>query len=376
MILALRGLLFRILLWGLLVGLASHVEAETFNGGDLFYAANQAGAHIFNITRGGDFSDAMPFASGGAANHANLGQMAWSHDLTIMYATNCVGNSVYRIDASGTSSLYVDVPEPVGIVVTSGGRILVNSFSAQQVLDITDPLKIATFASLPTLARNMRQLTSGEILVAGSEGKVFDIASGSATVYASIGSAGSSYLGDIDFTSDGRVFVTGGLSRANKVYEITGGGEFRTPFAILVNAPSNGGAFGLAINQKTNQIFAAPRGRNYVLDITLGGVVDASSASPRRFARNIPTTNDMAIDFVPWRPRPVSNSASNALVWIHDVPLPDRFPYSSATSSDFAAGLPRAQDQPESLPEPGTLTIWGLGALLCAAAYCLRRRAA
>lgn len=365
---------------GLLVQLASGGDSTaTFTSGDLFYAANRPGAAIYNIAGGGDLIDALAYAPGGGPADASLGQMAWSNDLTRMYTTNFVGNTVYQVDAEGNASLYAEVPEPLGIVVTASGRILVTSYRARKVLDITDPLNVSTFATLPTIGRNMRQLPSGEILVAGSSGKVFDIASGSATVFASIDGASSSYLGDIDFTSDGRVFVTGGFASENKVYEITGGGQRTSPFATLVNAPSNGGAFGLAIDQRNDQILVAPLGANYVVNVTAGGLVDASVASLNRFAWNIPTTNDMAIDCVPWRPRSGSVSAVSTVASLPEW-SPDRFASYVSMTGGSGGGFTPPPEQPvqppEHLPEPGTLAIWGLGALVCAAAAYRRTKPA
>jgi hypothetical protein len=294
-----RGMRLLIAFTTIMATVQQRVDAGVFNPGDLFISANSSQSPIYNITGGGDFGGASAFALGGASGDRNLGQMAWSSDLSTMYTTNYFGDSVYQVDSDGNSSLYANVNRALGIVVTESGQVLVNSFSAQTVYDITDPNAISVFATLPTYARNMKQLSTGEILIAGSGGQVFDISSGTAQLYATIQNSIGTYLGDIDETSDGRVFVSGATSQKHEVHEITGGGTFAdTPYATITNPSTSGTAFGLAINPLTDQMLLAPLSRNYVLDITGGGTFD-ETLQANRFAYNIPVTSDMALDFVP-----------------------------------------------------------------------------
>ena len=280
--------------------------ATPFTSGDLFFASNVIGSlgatPVFDLTGGGDFVGASLFANAGAVGNRSLGQLAWTNDLETMYVTNYNGNTVYAVDSVGNAILFASMNQPAGIVVTPDDRILVNDFGGKQIVDITNPASQTLFATLPSFSRNMRQLPTGEILVAGSGGVVYDVASGTAVAYATIAGSTGGYLGDIDYTSDGRLFVTGGFSHRRDVFEITGGGAFADiPFATLtgVTVAASGAAFGLAIDQSTNQILVAPLTNDYVLDITAGGTVDAQVLS-NRWAFNIPTTSDMAIDFVPF----------------------------------------------------------------------------
>ena len=274
-------------------------SAVPFTSGDLYYAGNTSASPIYDITGGGNLTGITAFANGGNTGDRNLGQMAWSNDLETMYTTNYIGDSIFTVDAAGNSVFYASVRQPLGIVVTDDDRILVNSFSERRVYDITDTANIFVHATLPTYARNMRQIPSGEVLVAGSNGEVYDVSSGTAVVYAKIQGATASYLGDIEFTSDGRVFVTGGFGHRGDIFDITGGGMFMNNPWATVSSSNSGVAFGLAIDPQTNQMLLAPLGRNYVLDVTGGGFLNDNDMSIR-WATNIPTTNDMALDFVPF----------------------------------------------------------------------------
>ena len=273
----------------------------SFVSGELFFVSNRAGSDIYEISSGGDLTTVLPFARGGMQTERSLGQATWSPDLTKMYTTNFSGNSVYEVLPDGTSRQYASVKDPMGIVTTNNGRILVLSFGVPSIVyDISEPSNVTKFAELPYLSRNMTALPTGEILVASSFGTVFDISSGVAEVYAQISDSRNGYLGDIDYDNNGNVYVTGGFGSYNNIYNITGGGTFDVNdiFSSIINE-GIGGAFGLAINKITNQILLAPLGRNYVLDISTGGEIDATMQS-NHFAFNIPTTSDMAMDFVPF----------------------------------------------------------------------------
>lgn len=268
---------------------ASPVFADLFTPGDLYYISNDNPGNIYNITGGGDLSGLSPFATQG---YRCPGQMTWSPDLTTMYSTAYQHNKVFSTSASGAVSYYASVSGPTGIVWTLDNRLLVVSYTGRCVYDITNPSSPRVVVSGLSAPRNIIQLPTGEILVAdgSSSRKVWDISGGSLVAYASL--PGSSYsVIDLDYTSDGHVFVTCGT----QVYDITKGAV--TPFA-----QSDVSLFGLAIDRNTDQIFAAPVGGNYVLDITDGGYVSYPSEA---WAYSIPNTNDAALDFVPYTAVPV-----------------------------------------------------------------------
>lgn len=267
--------------------LAGSPAFAVFTPGDLYYASNQAPGNIYNLAGGGHMTGLAPFAVQG---YGSLGQMAWSADLTTMYSTAYSCDTVFSISASGVASFYASVPCPTGIVWTQDDRLLAVSMDGW-VYDITNPSHPAVVATGMTSPRNIIQLPTGEILVAdtGSK-KVWDISSGSLVPYASL--PGSSYyVVDLDYTSDGRVFAT----NDTEVYEVTGG-------TAQLFAWSHAHLMGLAIDRSTDQIFAAPLGDYYVLDITAGGYV---SSPGHEWAYSIPGTNNAALDFVPYPSVPV-----------------------------------------------------------------------
>ena len=285
----------------ILASVAHAAVPTTFTSGDLYTASNTTSGTIYNITGGGNRTGNTPFASGAGAN---LGDMTWSSDLTTMYSSDYAGDHVYKTTAAGVTSLYANVSGAVGIIRTSTNRLLAASFNNNTVIDITNPASPTVFATGVFNPRNMVQLPNGKILAAGADANnhpvIYDITTGgAASTYATLpGTAG--YAGDIDYTSTGKVYAS--TAFGNSVYEITGGVVAPTPFATVA-AGDTIFAFGLAIDRRTDKILLAPLSQTYVWDITAGGAF--SSTSPK-YAFNIPTTNDMALQFVPFVPEPAT----------------------------------------------------------------------
>jgi hypothetical protein len=270
-----------------------------FTPGDLYYASNANGT-IYNISAGGNLSTLQPFATGLLQN---LGQIAWSADLSTMYTTAYYGgNYVFAVTAAGAVSTYAAVPSPLGLVRTQNNHLLVSSYGGP-ILDITNPANITTFASTGDSIRNLIQLPTGEILAMGTHGRIYRVSQGQSQVWATVAGAGDG--DDIDYTSDGRVYAsfwTGGSPINSAIYDVTGGGTITS--APYATPSAGGGTFGLAIDRRTNHILAAGLSQTFVLDVTGGGTFDFTNAANNPpsavFARNIPTTNDTALDFVPF----------------------------------------------------------------------------
>jgi hypothetical protein len=285
----------------------------TFTQGSLFFASNTTSRTIYDISGGGNFAGETPFATNAGIN---LGQMAWSQDLTTMYETSWGTGQIYRVDASGNASVYMNQSNALGIVMTQDGRLLVAvRGGTSSVLDITDPLHPTVFATVAGSVRNMVQLADGRIMIVGGNGtsKVWDItAGGSGTVFANLP---GSEADDIDYTSDGRIYVSVWTGANTGVYEVSAGGTF-TVADRFANIAAGGWA--LAIDRRTDQILHAAIGQNYVWDITAGG--NFSSTPSGAWAYNIPTTSDTAMDFVPFAelaaPVPAPASALSLLAGI------------------------------------------------------------
>ncbi len=293
----------------LMFGGVGSASAALFQPGDLYYASNRIdNASIYNISTGGDLSGLSPTASG---LERNLGQITWSNDLSTMYTSAYMGSSnggVYSITADGIVDTHSSLDSITGLIFTDDNRLLASQYSTGTVFDITDPGNGSVFASGISQMRNMYQLADGTILVAAEIQTIYDITNGTPTIWAQV--PGTSYAGDIEQTSDGRVFVSTAFS--GEVYEITGGGDFRTdtPFASISGDTTT--AFGLAIDPYTDQILLAGLGKDYIFDITGGGSF-LTTPGASNWAYNLPTTNDMALDFVPISSNPVPEPATMLL---------------------------------------------------------------
>jgi hypothetical protein len=293
----------RWLLSGLIViaGLAPQwAAAVVFQAGDLYYASNSSPGAIYNISGGGNFSGATAFSTGMGSN---LGQLAWSQDRTTMYSTQWSSGPVHQISATGVRTTYSIVTSVLGLSVINTGQVLVAQRSSpSRVFDITNPGTPVLYATINDATRNMTQLPTGEILVMGEQGRIWNVAGGTTTLWADVTAANLG--GDIDFTSDGRVFASfwDSASQGGGVYEVTGGGTITSP--RFATPTSSSPTFALAIDRRTNKILAAGIGATFVLDITAGGTYDFTNVLNNnvavRFATNIPATNDMAMDFVPF----------------------------------------------------------------------------
>ncbi len=272
-----------------------NASASVFTPGGLFFASNNVNhGTIYDISGGGDFSGATAFADGVLRND---GQMTWSADRSTMYATTRNSGIINAVDASGEVSTYfdgfTDYKILTGIVQTQNGRLLVASYLEGKVYDVTNPANVTTHAEGMSYIRNLLELPSGEIL-AGGNGKIWDISSGAPTVWATM----PGWVADMDYTSTGSVYATvweGTSSRG--IYDVTGGGIIDSYDRFAWTDYSD--FRGLAIDRRTDQILAAPAYLNMIVDVTSGGCFQLNDPS-QYWAYNIPTTSDAAFDFVPF----------------------------------------------------------------------------
>ena len=212
----------------------------TFQPGDLYYGPRFAGA-IVKLVPGQPLGSQQSFADAGAGR---MGQLAFSPDLTTMYASDA-GGKVYSISASGAVSPYFDpatsstltktsfgtFDSPNGLLATREGKLLLALPSNGTVLDITDPARAAVFAKNVYTAQNMVQLADGRILAGGTSAatsasaytpRIFDITAGggvAAATYATLASPAKSAAVDLEALPDGTLYASTNTDKS--VYRFT-----------------------------------------------------------------------------------------------------------------------------------------------------------
>lgn len=250
------------------LGLVSHVSAAAkFTPGDLFAVSNTG--RVYNVTAGGDFTNATPFADIGASE---IGHIAFSRDLTTMYVSSFINNTVFAIDASGVATpLATNLYHPLGLLMTTDGRLLVvddnsGGTSTKEVTDITDGGDFSyggpVFASnVGELGFDLAQSVDGRIFVSdGYRDRILDItAGGPASAANQFGPLLSSL--SIEAAPDGGLFATD--SDVTRVVKLDANGQ---PTLVGYNRSLSGveytaGGRLLGVDFNTNEI----------IDITAGG---------------------------------------------------------------------------------------------------------
>lgn len=272
-------------------GLARGAAAQaTFQTGDVYVIEAVAGeARIHDVTAGGDFLGATPFATL-AGTGAASGEICFSAKLDTMYVADVAAGTVHAVSAAGdvstfatgltfpvavacrSGSVYAQEissgPDPSngsvvdvtaggdftsapafvssptalrGLAVTSGAALLVGSWDDGRVRVGTSG---GAFASLPLLAalpgdgvvQSIEEGPNGEILVAvfldeGASayegGPLYDFASGTPVAWAT----GLDFMNSATRVTNGQVLATTFTSA--EIFDVTGGGDFSlaAPFA-------------------------------------------------------------------------------------------------------------------------------------------------
>src|SRR5688572_6958129 len=116
------------------------LTAQSFTPGDIYVADGRTtDTAIYQVTAGGDFSSALPFATI-PDNQANVGTITFSNDNSSMYIAGLASNTVYRVDPIGNVSPFATgISSVIAVDVLFDGRILAQSFSSggPGVVDIT-----------------------------------------------------------------------------------------------------------------------------------------------------------------------------------------------------------------------------------------------
>ena len=228
---------------------------------------------VRDVSAGGDAS-AAPFV---ALPGRCPGQLAWSPDLTTMYATQFDANTVVAVDSSGTVTTFATgISGPTGLLMTRDGHLLVAAFFSNAVYDITAGGSFSAATPLATGTSGVRdlvQLLDGRVMAASQgTGEVDDIhypTGGAATAFAT----GLSSVAGLAQKSTGQFFVSsyGG----GKIFDITAGGNFSGATAY-----ASGQSFmGLAVDGE-DRLFSSQLGSTNIFLVTAGAATTFATNAP------------------------------------------------------------------------------------------------
>ena len=255
------------------------VVAQTFQPGDVYLIEGRGvSAWIHNISAGGDFAGATPFATFDSHGPGPVfGEICFSTDLTTMYVADFSAGIVHTVSTSGAvTSFATGLTNPIEVEYLPDGTILAQEYDNGRVVDITGGGDFTAAPGFITHTGTMRGLTlasNGDLLVGayddgevrigtaggalstlpllgsvpvtplqsvneglggtilvgtdGEGGDIYDLQTGSPVVFAS----GRIFLNSATSPVAGAVYATGTL--ADQVFDITAGGDFSTasPFA-------------------------------------------------------------------------------------------------------------------------------------------------
>ena len=237
-----------------------------------------------------------------------------------MFVTSFFDNSVLAINGNGLVSTFATgLSQPTGLLLTSGGRLLVSEFGANEITDITDggdftsAMAFATGVSAP---RNLIQLAPNAIYVADQGSACVRNISSGGDVSGGAFAFATNLSGPIDLILFNTRLLASTTNPSVGVVDITSGGSFANApgFTFAVTTAGSGFYFaGLAV--AGDRLLASVISTNRIYNITSGGTFDLTSAA---FA-TIPASQflDAALDTVP--------TASFA-----EVPEPSTFALSAA----------------------------------------------
>jgi hypothetical protein len=266
----------------LVAALAPGAAAQTFQTGDVYVIeAGVDEARIHDVTGGGDFSAATPFATLPGTGAAK-GEICFSAKLDTMYVADFDADVVHAVSAAGAVSTFATgLSSPVAVAcrsgrvfaqefragldpsngsvvdITGGGDFtsapaFISSTTASRGITVTDNARLlvgswdggevrvgtngGAFASLPLLAalpgagvvQSIEEGPNGEILVAvGVEapneykgGPLYDFASGTPAEWAT----GLDFMNAATRVSNGQVLAT--TFTSDEIFDVTGGGDF------------------------------------------------------------------------------------------------------------------------------------------------------
>lgn len=289
------------------LGLARGAAAQTtFQTGDLYVIESKGGAaRIHNITGGGDFSAASPFATL-TGTGAIFGEICFSAELEVMYVADFSANVIHAITPAGaTSTFATGLASPVAVECLRDGRIFAQEFgsSAGSVVEVTaggDFALAPAFVSSTAELRGLAQLRSGALLVASWEvGKVRVGTTGGAfatlPLVADLSGTGDGVVQSINEGPAGEILVAQGYD-GGPIYDVRTGSPVLFAF---------GRAFlNTATDVVTGEVYAIDRDSCEVFAITGGGDFSAALSFAYGLGETCDPPNDPGVDTalaaVPW----------------------------------------------------------------------------
>lgn len=238
------------------------VPAAAFQGGDVYWAPGSCDSSpcpMYKVDAA--LGTVSPFVSIDPAP----GQFAWEPDRTALYISQFDSGTVLRITTAGAVSTWATgIAGATGLLMTSGGTLLVASYYDGAVYDVTasgDYSTAAPFAYGFTTPRNLLERSNGDLLLVDQTGRaVFDISGGGDFTSAAPFAFGF-MIGVYDLVEDayGQLFLSTRLG----VQDVTDGGDFSgvSPFAW--------GRFVVGLT-------VAPNGRLLAAEIETGAIYDIS----------------------------------------------------------------------------------------------------
>jgi hypothetical protein len=265
--------------------LARETSAIGFTPGDLF--ADTYYGTVYNVTAGGNFASATPFASVG---FIDIGKPAWSADLSTMYVSDRVADTVYAIDAAGNVSTFATgLDGPAGLLLTSTGKLLVTEFDAGEVTDISaggNFTSAAPFAAGMSNPGDLAETPDGRLFASewGAH-EVSNITAGGTITPGDVFVSGLPAVSSLITSQSGGLMAT--ASNAYQVYDIT-------PLGVKTLFGSNAAIWGIGYDASGN-LLGADLSTNEVRNISAGG--DLSTAPV--FASGLSGLHSVAVVPVP-----------------------------------------------------------------------------
>jgi hypothetical protein len=258
---------------------AGSLAAQTFQTGDVYLIeAGVDEARIHNITAGGDFSGATPFATLDGTG-AVVGEICFSAKLDTMYVADIDADVVYAISAAGAVSTFATgLSNPVAVACRSGS-VFAQEFSSGpdpsngSLVDISAGGDFSSAPAFVTSATALRGLatTAGAVLLVGSwdggEVRIGTLGGAFTSLPLLAAMPGAGVVQSIEEGPNGEIFVVVddeiGVFEGGPIYDFASG----TPVAWATGLDF----VNTATRVTTGDVLATTFTSDEIIDVTGGG---------------------------------------------------------------------------------------------------------